>query len=68
MVSAPKDDDGALEAGAVWIISLDKHETSASTGVPTMSANGLALVALLVLALGFGVVQWRRVRAATKPA
>jgi len=67
-VSAPMDDDGSVDAGAVWIISLDKHESPGSAAVPTMSRGGLALIALAMLTLGALVVQWRRTRSAPKSA
>ena len=60
VVSAPMDDDGSIDAGAVWIISLEKHESPGPDDVPVMSRGGLAFVALAMLALGCVVVQWRR--------
>ena len=54
------DDDGSIDAGAVWIISLEKHESPGPDDVPVMSRGGLAFVALAMLALGCVVVQWRR--------
>jgi len=65
-VSAPMDDDGAIDAGAVWIISLEKHESTGAIDVPAMSRGGLALVALAMLTLGAIVVQWTRTRSALK--
>ena len=65
-VSAPMDDDGATDAGAVWIISLEKHESPGATDVPAMSRGGLTLVALAMLTFGALVVQSTRMRSARK--